>query len=301
VNDAFLTLGFGLVTAAILALSAVAFTLEYAVTNVANLSHGEILTVGAYAAYLVHQRTGSAIAAAIAAALAGGLTALAMHTAVVDRFIRHGTPPTVVFIATLGMSFVIQNVLVIFFGAANVAYTIDPGAPQHVGPFLWTPVEEEILVSAIGITAVLYVIISRTRFGKALRAVSQNRELARVSGINAQMVASATWFLAGLVAGYAGFILAESVGSFNPYFGFGFFLITLTAAVAGGLGRAFSTMVGAVLVGLLLEFAGAYLYKFTGGVLSASYNLAFAFAILAVIILVRPRGLFTNARRTVFE
>jgi branched-subunit amino acid ABC-type transport system permease component len=293
VNGALLTLGFALVTASILALSAVAFTLEYAVTNVANVSHGEILTVGAYAAYLVHERTGSAIAAALAAALAGGLVALAMHAAVIGPFIRFGATPTIVFIATLGLSFMIQNTLVIFFGAANVAYTLDPGAPQHFGPFLLTPLDLQIIASAIAITVVLYVIISRTRFGKALRAVSQNRELARVTGINATRVAAATFFLAGLIAGYAGFILAESVGSFNPYFGFSFFLITLTAAVAGGLGRAFGTMVGAVLVGIILEFAGGYV--------SASYNLAFAFAILAIVILVRPRGLFTNARRTVFE
>ena len=292
-NEALLTLGFALVTASILALSAVAFTLEYAVTNVANVSHGEILTVGAYAAYLVHARTGSAIAAAIAAALAGGLVALAMHSAVIGPFIRFGATPTIIFIATLGMSFMIQNTLVIFFGAANVAYTLDPGAPRHLGPFLLTPLDLEIIASAIAITLALYVIISRTRFGKALRAVSQNRELARVTGINATRVAAATFFLAGLIAGYAGFILAESVGSFNPYFGFSFFLITLTAAVAGGLGKAFGTMVGAVLVGIILEFAGGYV--------SASYNLAFAFAILAIVILVRPRGLFTNARRTVFE
>jgi branched-subunit amino acid ABC-type transport system permease component len=293
VNEALLTLGFALVTASILALSAVAFTLEYAVTNVANVSHGEILTVGAYAAYLVHERTGSAIAAAVAAALAGGVVALAMHSAVIGPFIRFGATPTIVFIATLGLSFMIQNTLVIFFGAANVAYTLDPGAPQHLGPFLLTPLDLEIIASAIAITLALYVIISRTKFGKALRAVSQNRELARVSGINATRVAAATFFLAGLIAGYAGFILAESVGSFNPYFGFSFFLITLTAAVAGGLGKAFGTMVGAVLVGIILEFAGGYV--------SASYNLAFAFAILAIVILVRPRGLFTNARRTIFE
>ncbi|MDQ6721604.1 MAG: branched-chain amino acid ABC transporter permease [Candidatus Dormibacteraeota bacterium] len=292
-NEALLTLGFGIVTASILALSAVAFTLEYAVTNVANVSHGEILTVGAYAAYLVHQRTGNAIAAAIAAALAGGLVAVAMYSSVIGPFIRFGATPTVVFIATLGMSFVIQNVLVIVFGAANVAYTLDPGAPQHVGPFLFTPLDEGIVLSAIAITFVLYLIISRTKFGKALRAVSQNRELARVTGINATRVAAATFFLAGLIAGYAGFVLAETVGTFDPYFGFTFFLITLTAAVAGGLGRAFGTMVGAIMVGLILEFASGYI--------SASYNLAFAFAILAVVILVRPRGLFTNARRTVFE
>ena len=292
-NEALLTLGFAMVTASILALSAVAFTLQYAVTNVANVSHGEILTAGAYAAYLVHQRTGSAIAAAIAAALAGGLAALAMHSVVIGPFIRFGASPTIVFIATLGMSFVIQNVLVIFFGASNVAYSLDPGPPQHLGPFLLTPLDVEIIASAIAITFVLYLIISRTKFGKALRAVSQNRELARVTGINATRVAAATFFLAGLIAGYAGFVLAESVGSFNPYFGFGFFLITLTAAVAGGLGRAFGTMVGAVMVGIILEFAGGYV--------SASFNLAFAFAILAIVILVRPRGLFTSARRTVFE
>jgi branched-subunit amino acid ABC-type transport system permease component len=292
-HEVLLTLGFGLVTAAILSLSAVAFTLEYAVTKVANLSHGEILTIGAYTAYLVHQSTGSVLLSALGAAAAGGAVALAMHAAVIDRFVRRGIGTMPTFIATLGMSFVIQNVLVIIFGAANVAYTIPQGAPHQVGPFLWTSAEEEIITSALGITAVLYLIITYTKFGKALRAVSQNRDLARVTGINARLVAAATWFLAGLVAGYAGFILAESVGTFNPYFGFSFFLITLTAAVAGGLGKPFSTLAGAIIVGIVLEF--------TGGYISASYEIAFAFAILAMVILVRPRGLFTNARRTVFE
>jgi len=292
-NEILLTLGFGLVTAAILSLSAVAFTLEYAVTNVANLAHGEILTIGAYTAYVILQATGNVWLSALGASLAGGIIALAMHTLIIDRFIRSGVGTMAIFIATLGVSFVIQNILVIIFGAANVAYTISQSAPHQVGPFLWTSTEEEIIISALAITAALFVIITYTKFGKALRAVFQNRSLARVTGINAQLVGAATWFLAGLVAGYAGFILAESVGTFNPYFGFSFFLITLTATVAGGLGRPFGTMAGAVIVGIILEF--------TGGYISASYNLAFAFAILALIILVRPRGLFTNARRTVFE
>jgi branched-subunit amino acid ABC-type transport system permease component len=288
-----LTLGFGLVSAAILSLSAVAFTLEYGVSNVANLAHGEILTVGAYAAYLVQQATGNAVLAAIAAAIAGGLVALAMHVTVIDQFVRRGTGTMVIFIATLGMSFVIQNLLVVIFGAANVAYTIPQGAPHQVGPFLWTAAEGEILLSALAITAVLYLIIQHTKFGKSVRAVSQNRDLARVSGIDARRVASLTWFLAGLVAGYAGFVLAESVGTFSPSFGFSFFLITLTAAVAGGLGRPFSTMAGAVIVGIVLEF--------TGGYVSSSYELAFAFAILALVVLARPRGLFTRARQSIFE
>jgi branched-chain amino acid transport system permease protein/neutral amino acid transport system permease protein len=293
VHEVLLTLGFGIVTAAILSLSAVAFTLEYSVTNVANLAHGEILTVGAYAAFLVHRTTGSAILAALAAAAAGGILAWAIHGAVVDRFLRRGVATMAIFIATLGVSFVVQNALVLLFGAANVAYTIPQGAPRPIGPFLWTGTELEIIVSALGITGALYVIIKHTKFGKSLRAVSQSRDLARASGISAHRVAAATWFLAGLVAGYAGFILAESVGTFNPYFGFSFFLITLTAAVAGGLGRPFSTLVGAIIVGIALEF--------TGGYNLASYNLAFAFAILALVVLFRPRGLFISARRSVFE
>jgi len=292
-NEILLTLGFGLVTAAILSLSAVAFTLEYAVTNVANLAHGEILTIGAYTAYVILQATGNVWLSALGASLAGGIIALAMHTLIIDRFIRSGVGTMAIFIATLGVSFVIQNILVIIFGAANVAYTISQSAPHQVGPFLWTSTEEAIIISALAITAALFVIITYTKFGKALRAVFQNRSLARVTGINAQLVGAATWFLAGLVAGYAGFILAESVGTFNPYFGFSFFLITLTATVAGGLGKPFSTLAGAVIVGIILEF--------TGGYISASYNLAFAFAILATIILVRPRGLFTNAGRAIFE
>ena len=292
-NEILLTLGFGLVTAAILALSAVAFTLEYAVTNVANLSHGEILTIGAYTAYVIQRTTGNVLLAALGAAVAGGVLALVVYTAIIDRFVRRGIGTMTTFIATLGVSFVIQNILVIFFGAANVAYSIPQSAPNQVGPFLWTSTEIEIIISALCITAILYVVITYTKFGKALRAVFQNRSLARVTGINAQLVAAITWFLAGLVAGYAGFILAESVGTFNPYFGFSFFLITLTAAVAGGLGKPFSTMAGALIVGIALEF--------TGGYISASYELAFAFAILAIIILVRPRGLFTKAGRALFE
>ena len=144
------------------------------------------------------------------------------------------------------------------------------------------------------------MIISRTKFGKALRAVSQNRELARVTGINATRVAAATLFLAGLIAGYAGFVLAESVGSFTPYFGFSFFLITLTAAVAGGLGQGVRHH-GRRSHRRHRPRGGGRFDPFVGGYISASYNLAFAFAILALVILVRPRGLFTNAGRTVFE
>ncbi len=148
-----------------------------------------------------------------------------------------------------------------------------------------------VIASAVVITVLLFLLLQRTKFGKSLRAVAENRDLARSSGIHARRVIAQTWLLAGFVAGFAGFVLAENVGAFSPGFGNGFLLVTITATVAGGLGRPYGTLLGAVLVGLVLELAGAYT--------SSSYELAFAFAILVLLLLVRPNGLLVRGSRTV--
>jgi len=282
-----LYVGFGLVTAAVLALSAVALTLEYAVSRVANLAHGELLTIGAYAAYEVLKWTNSVPLAALGSAVAGGVAGVAMNLGLIERFA--GRPATVTVIATLGVSLVVQNILVIVFGAANVGYSINQGSPHHIGPFLLTDAEILVTLSAAVVASLLYLLLQRTKFGKALRAVSDNRELARASGIPAQHVVTATWGIAGVIAGFAGFVLAETIGTFDPSLGFTYLLITLTAAVAGGLGRPYGTLVGALLVGLVLELAGAYS--------NASYQLAFALGVLVLLLLFRPNGVLVSGRQ----
>lgn len=281
--------GYGLVTASILALSAVAFTLEYAVSRVANLAHGEILTVGAYTAYLVQNATGNVALAAASAAVAGGATGFLTNFLLVERF--SGRARLVVLIATMGAAIVVQNILTMIFGASSRAFTIKQGAPAQYGPFSFTTGELLVIVSAVVIVALLFLLLQRTKFGKSIRAVAENRDLARSTGINAKRVISQTWILAGLIAGFAGFVLAENVGAFNPSFGNGFLLITITATVAGGLGRPYGTLLGALLVGLVLEIAGAYT--------SSSFQLAFAFGILVLLLLVRPNGLLVRGSRTV--
>jgi branched-subunit amino acid ABC-type transport system permease component len=283
-----LDVGYGLVAASILALSAVAFTLEYAVSRVANLAHGEILTVGAYTAYLVQRAGGGVFLAAFAAAVAGAVTGYGTNLFLIERFSRR--PLLVTFIATLGLSLILQNVLTMFFGASSRAYTIKQGAPHSYGPFQFTHAELLIIVSAVVIAILLFLLLQRTKFGKSIRAVAENRDLARSSGIHARRVIAQTWLLAGFVAGFAGFVLAENVGAFSPSFGNGFLLITITATVAGGLGRPYGTLLGAILVGLILELAGAYT--------SSSYELAFAFAILVLMLLLRPNGLLVRGSRT---
>ncbi|HEY7966193.1 MAG TPA: branched-chain amino acid ABC transporter permease [Solirubrobacteraceae bacterium] len=284
-----LYVGFGIVTAAVLSLSALALTLEFAVSRVANLAHGELLTIGAYAAYEFLQWTNSVVVAALGAAVVGGMAGIAMNLGLIERFA--GRPPIITLIATLGLSLIIQNVLIIIFGAANEVYSINQGSPHHIGPFLLTDAELLVTLSAVVVTTALYLLLQFTKFGKALRAVSDNRELARSSGIPAQRVVTATWGIAGLIAGFAGFVLAETIGTFGPSLGFGYLLITLAAAVAGGLGRPYGTVAGALLVGLVLELAGAYS--------NSSYQLAFALGVLVLLLLFRPNGLLVSGRQVV--
>jgi branched-subunit amino acid ABC-type transport system permease component len=285
VNTFLVSVGAGLATAAILALSAVSFTLQYAVSRIANFAHGELLTIGAYAAYsgqhLFHTNTA---AVAVIAAVAGALAGLLLNAVLIERF--QGRHAITVLIVTLGASLIAQNVLMIIYGAANVSYSLNGGAPHHVGPILWTTLDLEVIASAAVVAALLYLLLQRTRFGKAIRAVAQDRSLARVSGIPARRVIMGTWALAGAVAGFAGFMLAATVGTFGPGTGFGFLLLTITATVAGGLGRPYGTLGGALVVGLVVQVAGAYT--------NSSYQLVYAFGLLVVLLLLRPNGIFVR-------
>jgi branched-subunit amino acid ABC-type transport system permease component len=279
------TVGVGLATAAILALSAVAFTLEYAVSRVANFAHGEFLTIGAYVAYstagIFHQNVA---AAAVVAAAAGAVAGLVLNAVVIEQF--KGRSAITVLIATLGVALIVENVLDMIYGAANVSYNYAQGGLHHVGPFLWTTSDIEVIISALVVAGLLYLVLQRTRFGKAVRAVSQDRALAQVSGIPARRIIMATWGLAGAVAGFAGFALAYTIGTFGPLLGFNFLLLTITATVAGGLGRPYATLGGALIVGLAIQIAGTYT--------SSAYELVFAFLLLVVLMLFRPNGVFVR-------
>jgi branched-subunit amino acid ABC-type transport system permease component len=263
----------------------VAFTLEYAVSRIANFAHGEFLTIGAYAAYsgqaIFHQNVA---AAAVIAAAAGAAAGLALNFGLIEQF--RGRSAITVFIATLGVALIAENVLTIIYGAANVTYGFGQGKLHHVGPFLWTTSDMEVIISALAVAGVIYLLLQHTRFGKAVRAISQDRALAQVSGIPARRIIMQTWALAGAIAGFAGFVLADTVGTFGPTLGFSFLLLTITATVAGGLGRPYATFGGALIVGLAIQIAGTYT--------SSAYQLVFAFLLLVLLMLFRPNGVFVR-------
>ncbi|MDE3064471.1 MAG: branched-chain amino acid ABC transporter permease [Acidobacteriota bacterium] len=285
-----ISVGMGLAVSAILALSAVAFTLEYAVSRVVNLAHGEVLTIGAYTAYVCETNFHLNLYwCAVVATIVGSLAGMGLNFFLIEQF-RHQKPLSTL-IATLGASLILQNLLLIGFGGASLSYSFDQGTLLHVGPFLWTVLTIKVMVSAVIVAAIIYFMIQHTRIGKALRAVSQNRDLARVSGIPARQVVMHTWALAGAVSGFAGFLYGETVGSITPSIGNGFLLLSITAAVGGGLGRPYATFGGALVLGLVMSIAGTYT--------SSAYQLVIAFGFLVVMLLIKPNGIFVRGRAQV--
>lgn len=287
-QDILLAVGFGLVTAAIIALSTVALSLQYSVTNIPNFAHGELMTLGAYGALVAQRSTDNIVVQAACAAIVGGVFAWGMNYFIIQPFNRRGARNLVLFILTLATSLILQNGILLVFGGSNIGYTLPASEAQQIGPFIFTGQDLLIMGSAVVVMVGVHLLLQRTKFGKAQRAISDSRELARVTGINADRIVQLTWLVDGLIAGFSGFALGASVGSLSPTIGNSFLLVIFAAAIVGGIGRINGAMAGALLIGLAMEISALYL--------AADYKVAVAFVLLIVTLLVRPEGLFATKR-----
>lgn len=290
-QDILLGIGFGLVTASIIALATVALSLQYSVTNIPNFAHGELMTLGAYGALVTQRATDNILLQALAAALVGGAFAWAMNYFIIQPFNRRGARNLVLFILTLATSLILQNAILLVFGGSNVGYSLPAGDVQQIGPFIFTGQDLWIMGSAVVIMIAVHLILQKTKFGKAQRAISDNRELARVTGIDADRIIQLTWLINGLIAGFAGFALGAAVGSLSPTIGNGFLLVIFAAAVVGGIGKIYGAMAGALLIGLAMEVSAIYV--------AADYKVVVAFLLLIATLLLRPEGLFATKRLVV--
>ena len=137
--------------------------------------------------------------------------------------------------------------------------------------------------------------VNRTRWGMAMRAVAQDRETAALMSVNVNKVISLTFFIGSALGGATGVLFAIQYGTIDPYIGFILGMKAFTAAVMGGIGNIRGAMVGGVLLGVIEMFASANLSVLTHGVLAAEYKDVFAFAILIIVLIFKPEGLFGKA------
>lgn len=290
INTLLLSFGFGLITASVLAIAAVGLSLQFGVTNYINFAYGDLLTFGVYIAFVVNQRLGVSIwIGLLIAILATAIFAWLLNITILRFFTARRSSPIIMLVVTLGLSLIIQNGILGIFTEQFQSYAVSTGTPLHLGPFLFTPLQLIIFALAVITMLSIHVLLKYTRLGKAMRAVSDSPELARVSGINTRFIINVVWLLAGGLAGLSGVVLALNVASFTPTLGFGFLFVIFAAVILGGIGKPYGAMIGALVVGVATELSAAFI--------SSEYKTAIALVILILALLIRPQGIFASRGR----
>ena len=277
------SIGFGLLTAAVLALAAVGFTLQFAVTNVLNLAYSGVMIVSAYAAYAVNQARVSIWIGALAAVAAGSLLSLFLNNGVYRPFQRRGTPPVSMVIVSLGMLLILVFGTQAVAGPTNVSYVMNQGATLKAGSFELTVAQVALIILSIVVMALVHVMMRYTRLGKAMRATSANRNLARNCGIRTDRVVTVTWLVTGALCGLAGATFAINSGTFGATSTDVFLVLILAAVFLGGPGEPYGAMLGALVIGVATEVSASLIVS--------SYKDVIAFVILLAMLAVKPNGL----------
>lgn len=282
-----LAVGFGLVTASLLAIAAVGFTLQFGITNVLNLSYGAVMTVAAFLAFeFTHVGLNIWVSLALAALCTAVLSVL-LSRGVFMPFARRGTSLFGMAIVTVSVQLVIEYGLQAFFGSNFMSYQgVHPGRTVHILGMALTHIQLVVMAIAAGAVICVHLLLQYTRLGKAMRATATNPALARNVGVPTARVMDITWFLSGALCGISGVTLVLSVQSFDFTIGQTFLITVVAAAVLGGVGQPYGAVLGAIVVGV----AGSVVANFT----SSIYDEVTAFAILVLVLLTRPQGILSE-------
>ena len=310
----FLSLIYGLTLGSIYALFALGYSMVYGVLGLINFAHSEVFITGAFVGVEIMLGLKSAgildavpwivilPVVLIAGMLGSGLLAFAVER-VAYRPLRHA-PRLIPLISAIGLSFFLQDVIRLFESiwrnAFNLVYpTIDALNERFE---LTSTIDVSVkslvvIVAALLMLWALHVLVNRTKIGTAIRAVAEDQAAASLMGIDVNWIISLTFVIGGAMGGAAGVLFGVQYGLVNPYTGFVPGLKAFTAAVLGGIGNIPGAMVGGLVLGLLEAFAASYLSLLTGGAFGAEYKDIFAFSILILILIFRPKGLLGEVVR----
>ena len=277
------SIGFGLVTAAVLAIAAVGFTLQFGVTDVLNLAFGAIMILGAFLAYLVNSHGVSVWLGLLLAIAVCSVVSVLINSVVYTPFQRRGASPITLVIVSLGMTLIIEFGVEAVAGGIPVSYTMGSGPTYQAGGLILTGVQLIIMAIAVVTMVGVHVLLRYTKLGKAMRATAANRNLARNCGIRTGRVITTTWALTGALCGLAGTVFAIDAGSFDATSTDVFLVLILAAVFLGGPGQPYGAMLGALVIGLATEVSAAFI--------PADYKYVTAFVVLLIMLGVRPAGL----------
>ncbi|HLA04924.1 MAG TPA: branched-chain amino acid ABC transporter permease LivH [Syntrophales bacterium] len=286
----------GLTRGSIYALIALGYTMVYGIIELINFAHGEIYMIGAFTALIVSTvltmagMTGPAVL--ILAALISVIYASAYGFTVEKIAYKplRQAPRLSPLISAVGMSIFLQNYVLLAQTSDFLPFpNLIPDIPflERLSPVM-APTEVVIVLTTAFIMIILTFLVKFSRMGKAMRATAQDRNMAMLLGVNVNRVISHTFIIGSALAALGGILIASHVGRINFYIGFIAGIKAFTAAVLGGIG----SIPGAVLGGLILGWTES----FAAGYVSSDYEDVFAFALLIIILIVKPAGILGRER-----
>lgn len=279
----------GLRIGLLLALGAVGLSLVFGTTGLANFAHAETLTLGGIVAFLTMQLTGNIWLAGVAVIVL--LAAFGwFQDAILWKPLRKRQLSLMqMMIVSIGLSILLQNLFQFFFGASILR--IDPSSPKTVTLLGVTLTVQSYVAMAIALVAIVAVALAMkyTRFGRATRAVADNRALAEASGIDVNNVIRVVWTVGSALAGLSGLLLGLVLNGIAWNTGWHYLLLLFAAVILGGIGTTTGAIVGAMIIGFIVEMANIWL--------PGDLKHAAALFILIVVLLVRPQGLFGRKER----
>ena len=275
----------GISIGAVYAIIALGYTMVYGIAKMLNFAHGDVIMVGAYMSYCVTNYLGLPVVVSVLVAVAVCTLLGIIIEGLAYKPLR-GVPSLAVLITAIGVSYFLQNLAQLIWGSAPknfksivamVPISLFGGQITITGEVIVT-----ILVS-IAIMVGLHLFTTRTKMGKSMRAVSENRDAAQLMGINVNRTISMTFAIGSALAAVAGVLLCSTVPTLMPTTGAMPGIRAFTAAVFGGIGSIPGAMLGGILLGVIETFSKAYL--------STQFSDAIVFLVLIVILLVKPSGL----------
>lgn len=281
----------GLRLGLLLALAAVGLSLIYGTTGLSSFSHAEQVTLGGMVAFIMVNWWGLPfLLAAVLTVLFCGFTGYLQHAVLWKPLRRRGLGLVQLMIVTIGLSLAMQYMYQVVVGAGTVRIIRAAPTPVIIGGVRLTDQSLWAMAISILVLAAVGYALLRTRLGRATRAVSDNPALAEASGIDVDNVVRLVWILATALAGLAGIMLALVLNGVKWDSGMQILLLLFAAVTLGGLGTAFGALIGAIIIGLVVELTPAF-------GLPGDLKYAMALLILILLLLVRPQGILGKAGR----
>jgi branched-subunit amino acid ABC-type transport system permease component len=279
----------GLVLGSIYALGAIGVSMIYSILRFAHFAHGDLMTFGAYLAYAVVVASGWPPLLALPLAIVGTAGATLFIDQLAYRPFRKSRPIVVV-IASFGVALMIRAVIMLIWGVQPEPYVEGIQPPlESLQPFRIHEKHAVIVGTSLVLVAALHLLLTRTKMGKAMRAMSDDADLARVTGIGTERVIAWTWIVGAVLAAAAGVLIAIDT-QIKPTLGWDLLLPLFAAAILGGLGRPYGAILGGLVIGMIEELSTYPLFG-DQPLVTPGYKTGLAFAIMVIMLIWRPQGL----------